>query len=1079
MSATLHIEDLRQAWDARDPAFVDLVLRLVSQPDEPPATPLRQGAPTYDAWLQGQRTYSFKKMSKEARADWRREKMQALEAPGAEVPLPDRLRVHEVLLQLWADDTLFARTCLKKLIARVPLVHGPWRALKRIFKEAEAKNDTEIYGALAARFDSALSQSQRGGVSGATLAYLCRRAWRYLRRVGQTLPACYADVACDYLAAYTNDTQWLRTWIANHVFYHESKLYGRTSFRLWQAPKGGLLKQRAFAELWQRTPRPLFSLLERAQSEQVWLFATEALKADFRAQLREVEPAWVARLVHVPSAAVHSFLVWILTNVPRFEQSAFRKLGLHDAVLQLFDSPAADARAYAAEYARVHARDLPLDELVRLANNDNESVKKLVLDLLLARDARRDIGLDAWGRLLDTKHGHALAALNLKKHFGASELTPAWFKDRFFAPSQQAFHFAKEYLPQVHPPAKLGPAFFMDLIEACDLNAEWQADRDQLGTRAMMVALYGLTELARFDLNALDVDFLRRALLRPSTQKRMIEWVDEGKLKQATFGVEFLKNVAYEPGWQSDPWITALGQSDRPWARTAQGHRPWSAVLGWLADVRIFSPAEIGMDWLLQLVPRSEPLYHDFAVERLIKSFAPADFAPVATAPVTTALSTDRPIDLAKATFVFTGKLATMNRKEAEDKVKTANGVASSSVSPKLHYLVIGDEGSPLYGAGNKGSKQLKAEELNEAGANIKIISETAFLQMLAGKKQEHSADATLAGCQRLWDMVVAPGPADAPLGQFARRYVRRHHPDISMAETDRPVDAGTEIPQAFLTFDRVQPLFAETRKPLREFALELAKWEFARWQPPAQELVKLCELPHADVRKFVADALLADDAPQNRRMRIAPDSLTPAAVYRFCESLNEATRSLGLQIIERVPKLRQPEELFRLTESPDRKVRAFVIRALWALYRDRGVTADWKPHAPPQATVGGAARKQAAKAVENLGDGVPPRPEQPPAASEAMQGFLRRVLFEIPPGRMAPAAEEDKGILAKLKPLPTRKAKLSLVEIMRDLALEDADFARGVLPVLREFMTSFGLSERDACLVAVTRIVHKHNMAV
>ena len=50
------------------------------------------------------------------------------------------------------------------------------------------------------------------------------------------------------------------------------------------------------------------------------------------------------------------------------------------------------------------------------------------------------------------------------------------------------------------------------------------------------------------------------------------------------------------------------------------------------------------------------------------------------------------------------------------------------------------------------------------------------------------------------------------------------------------------------------------------------------------------------------------------------------------------------MQLIQRSPRLQVPEELFRLTESPDRVVRAFVVRALWSVYRDRGVTADWKP---------------------------------------------------------------------------------------------------------------------------------------
>ena len=92
------------------------------------------------------------------------------------------------------------------------------------------------------------------------------------------------------------------------------------------------------------------------------------MKTDFRQVLRNTEPAWVVRLVSVPSRAIHDFVVWLLQNVPKFEQSAFRTLGLHDAVLKLFASPSADARKYAAGYARTHARDLPVSELIRLAN---------------------------------------------------------------------------------------------------------------------------------------------------------------------------------------------------------------------------------------------------------------------------------------------------------------------------------------------------------------------------------------------------------------------------------------------------------------------------------------------------------------------------------------------------------------------------------------------------------------------------------------------------------------------------------------------------------------------------------------
>ena len=183
------------------------------------------------------------------------------------------------------------------------------------------------------------------------------------------------------------------------------------------------------------------------------------------------------------------------------------------------------------------------------------------------------------------------------------------------------------------------------------------------------------------------------------------------------------------------------------------------------------------------------------------------------------------PVNLAGASFLFTGKMATMPRKDAEDKVKQSGGVKASSVTKKLHYLVIGDEGSPLYSGGKKGDKQLKAEQLNAAGANIRIISETAFLQMLAGTAPAAaSADATLAGCERLWRMAVAPGTAEARRGR-----VRPQVPPAASSghrSRHRPTDPWTPAPKfrsTFLTFERVQPLFAETRKPLRDFALDWA----------------------------------------------------------------------------------------------------------------------------------------------------------------------------------------------------------------------------------------------------------------
>lgn len=73
--------------------------------------------------------------------------------------------------------------------------------------------------------------------------------------------------------------------------------------------------------------------------------------------------------------------------------------------------------------------------------------------------------------------------------------------------------------------------------------------------------------------------------------------------------------------------------------------------------------------------------------------------------------------EAAGKTFVITGTLNTLTRKEAEELIKKAGGKVSSSVSSKTDYLVLGE---------NPGSKYEKARELN-----ITILSESELQSLL------------------------------------------------------------------------------------------------------------------------------------------------------------------------------------------------------------------------------------------------------------------------------------------------------------------------------------------------------------
>jgi UDP-glucose 4-epimerase len=77
---------------------------------------------------------------------------------------------------------------------------------------------------------------------------------------------------------------------------------------------------------------------------------------------------------------------------------------------------------------------------------------------------------------------------------------------------------------------------------------------------------------------------------------------------------------------------------------------------------------------------------------------------------------------------IFTGKLAAMERGEAEKLVEKNGGEIATGVSKDLAYLVIGSEG---YKNRDKGNKWTRAEKLMEKGEKIKIISEEDFLKMV------------------------------------------------------------------------------------------------------------------------------------------------------------------------------------------------------------------------------------------------------------------------------------------------------------------------------------------------------------
>lgn len=97
-------------------------------------------------------------------------------------------------------------------------------------------------------------------------------------------------------------------------------------------------------------------------------------------------------------------------------------------------------------------------------------------------------------------------------------------------------------------------------------------------------------------------------------------------------------------------------------------------------------------------------------------------------------LTLDQHHPLYKKSVVFTGKMAHLERKAAQNLVKKFGGSAPGAFSSKVDFLVIGDEGSPLLYGGAKSTKHKEAEKYIAEGKPVNIISETDFLSLLKGQ---------------------------------------------------------------------------------------------------------------------------------------------------------------------------------------------------------------------------------------------------------------------------------------------------------------------------------------------------------
>ncbi len=589
--------DIRRALEKRDPQFAELLTRYLGQNDPPenqseaslqeeelsdktPLPPIPEDAWTMQRLRGALAPYnSYGKSDSEKRAIRKAAWEGLLKAPFH----PPRLDLGALLTELYKSEDEWGRAALIEVFKTARLGWGIWQAFKGIYKLAEENHDAAMLGVLAWRMDAYHQTPNTGEVGPGTIIYMRRRAWRYLRQLGQAVPDIYPQFAVQVLRHYPKSFSFGGSWVASHIWAHEDLVGQNGAGWIYGPPEK--LSKRAFDEAWKRSSDPLLRLLEDAENDAVCAFAIKGLRADFPDELRKVNAEWLARIGKKPLGSVHDFIVKLLGDSPEFHQSKLKGLGLHDMVLGFLTSDSQEARTYAIEYARSHAPKLDIAKLIEMVSlGRKQDVQGFALERLGDRSGQ-EIGLANLVKLLAIRSGWEMAKKKAYESFKPSELEVEPFIVLSTGTAGQK-KFVKEFFAD-HK-AKVPARYYTQLLDdkRCDYNAR----------------NVSLQELAKRDGAEIGIEWIKSALTNNQLRYQVSNWLTRGMFKGDALDVEWMKSLMGRPSTRQMA-MTILGNPD------------------------LVTPSRIGLSWLLTQARQADESINQFAHRYLLAHFSPQDFA--------------------------------------------------------------------------------------------------------------------------------------------------------------------------------------------------------------------------------------------------------------------------------------------------------------------------------------------------------------------------------------------------------------------------------------------------------------------
>lgn len=591
MNRAVTYADITRAVDNSDPQLAELVVEYLTLSDPPEDRP--EGAEASEARPLAADAWTLQKLRKTLApyAVWGKsdEEIKTIRAGAweslmaAEHP-PPRLHLGDLLIGVYERNEEWGRAALLRIFSEARIGWGVWKAFKRVYKLSEQRHDAEMFGVLAWRLDVyARKPWHANEIQAGTMAYMRRRAWRYLRQLGLAVPELYPQFAVQVMRHYEADFAPYGCWVIHQIWNHKALVGARSAGYASGPPKK--LSQRAFDKAWKISAEPLLRLIEDSVNDAVLDFATRSLEKDFPETLRDVDPAWLGRLGRKPSGSVHAFVVSLLERSPEFHQSKLAGLGLHEMVLDLLASPNDKAAKYAIEYAKAHGGKLSATRLIGLLSSGSGAAQAWAKGELEKLSAK-DIGLAGLVELMGTS-AFEFAKKKIEEGFVPADLTPElyvtliggyWrarqFVDKFFTKHKQT------------PSAEL----LREALESPRLQP-WQKG-----------PLLG--QLEAHDASAIGIPWIQAKLLDPEYSDHIGAWLRRGKLSGDDLTDERVE------------WIKGL----------VMNVRLRGLALELLANPKIVEPARIGVPWLLAMTRQGDAQLFEFARSMLLEHFGPEHF---------------------------------------------------------------------------------------------------------------------------------------------------------------------------------------------------------------------------------------------------------------------------------------------------------------------------------------------------------------------------------------------------------------------------------------------------------------------